>query len=88
VTHGDTDLQNMCMDVLMPFKLNNCYVGYHGPERRYAFFDFEGAEFYTADEPGATEFEQSRRRDITLLGRALEVHLRVRMPIAHGVLAY
>ncbi|KAF7763828.1 hypothetical protein Agabi119p4_8365 [Agaricus bisporus var. burnettii] len=77
ITHRDITLQNMSMDVLMPsLRHPQYYTGYHGPQRRYAFIDLEGAELPTADGAPSPGFEECRRRDIVWLAHALEIHLR------------
>lgn len=83
ITHGDITFQNMSMDVLMPCApYPEYYVGYHGPERKYAFIDFEVAELPTVNGAPSPGFEQSRTRDIAWLAHTLEIHLRVRIPIS------
>ncbi|KAF7763835.1 hypothetical protein Agabi119p4_8372 [Agaricus bisporus var. burnettii] len=77
ITHGDITSQNMSMDVLMPCApYPEYYVGYHGPERKYAFIDFEVAELPTVTGAPSSGFEQSSTRDIAWLAHTLEIHLR------------
>ncbi|EKM77844.1 hypothetical protein AGABI1DRAFT_21980, partial [Agaricus bisporus var. burnettii JB137-S8] len=86
ITHGDITLQNMSMDVLMPcFRYPDYYVGHHGPERRYAFIDFEIAELPAKNGAPSPRFEECRRRDITWLATTLETHLRCIEHVAPGI---
>ncbi|XP_006463120.1 hypothetical protein AGABI2DRAFT_74226 [Agaricus bisporus var. bisporus H97] len=86
ITHGDITLQNMSVDVLMPcFRYPDYYVGHHGPERRYAFIDFEIAELPAENGAPSPRFEECRRRDITWLATTLETHLRCIEHVAPGI---
>ncbi|KAF9020707.1 hypothetical protein BDZ89DRAFT_1138459 [Hymenopellis radicata] len=65
LTHGDISVQNMVKDAVAPYAdLQYRFRGMRGPERRYAFIDFEAATF------GCDQM--AYRKDIMQLAAVLE----------------
>ncbi len=93
IAHGDIDFQNMVMDVMVsepkaPF--GAVFAGVRGPERKYAFIDFETATLPAPSDSSspdaehcvqrcspAADFACASKRDVDDLASALEIHLRV-----------
>ncbi|KAF8900810.1 hypothetical protein CPB85DRAFT_1458127 [Mucidula mucida] len=89
IAHGDTILQNMVMDVMVPRpkEFGVLFAGVRGPERKYAFIDFETATLPVPSSGSsspeanpsyspAPEFAIASKREVSRLASALEVHLR------------
>ncbi|KAF8885117.1 hypothetical protein CPB85DRAFT_1442142 [Mucidula mucida] len=91
IAHGDTIGQNFVMDVMVPKpkEFGVLYAGVRGPERKYAFIDFETAtlpvlssDSSSSDKPShqtyspAPEFAIASKHDVARLARNLEFHLR------------
>ncbi|KAF8915008.1 hypothetical protein CPB85DRAFT_1433210 [Mucidula mucida] len=92
IAHGDIDFQNMVMDVMVsepkaPF--GAVFAGVRGPERKYAFIDFETATLPAPSDSSspdaehcvqrcspAADFACASKRDVDDLASALEIHLR------------
>ncbi len=92
IAHGDTIIQNFVMDVMVPKpkEFGVLYAGVRGPERNYAFIDFETAtlpvlssDSSSSDKPShqtyspAPEFAIASKHEVARLARNLEFHLRV-----------
>ncbi|KAF8891982.1 hypothetical protein CPB85DRAFT_1440922 [Mucidula mucida] len=91
IAHGDTIGQNFVMDVMVPKpkEFGVLYAGVRGPERKYAFIDFETAtlpvlssDSSSSDKPShqtyspAPEFAIASKHEVARLARNLEFHLR------------
>ncbi|KAF8891973.1 hypothetical protein CPB85DRAFT_1440913 [Mucidula mucida] len=92
IAHGDTIGQNFVMDVMVPKpkEFGVLYAGVRGPERKYAFIDFETAtlpvlasdsssfnkQHHSPHSP-APEFAIASKHEVARLATNLEVHLRV-----------
>ncbi|KAF8888001.1 hypothetical protein CPB85DRAFT_1334833 [Mucidula mucida] len=92
IAHGDINFQNMVMDVMVsepkaPF--GAVFAGVRGPERKYAFIDFETATLPAPSDSSspdaehcvqrcspAADFARASKRDVDVLASALEIHLR------------
>ncbi|KAF8881728.1 hypothetical protein CPB85DRAFT_1567343 [Mucidula mucida] len=75
ISHGDIILQNMVMDVLLSddYKTTDPLIaGVRGPERRYAFIDFQTAK--VDDDPEI--LQAAFKKDVAYLVASLEAHLR------------
>ncbi|KAF8885124.1 hypothetical protein CPB85DRAFT_1566952 [Mucidula mucida] len=75
ISHGDIILQNMVMDVLLSddYKTTDPLIaGVRGPERRYAFIDFQTAK--VDDDPEI--LQAAVKKDVAYLASSLEAHLR------------
>lgn len=71
-------MQNMFLDVLVPYSRSTPLAGLVGAERRYAFIDFETT--ILPDTPlNDAEREIAFKRDVYCLADALESKLRVRI---------
>ncbi|KAF8885125.1 hypothetical protein CPB85DRAFT_1442148 [Mucidula mucida] len=91
IAHGDTIGQNFVMDVMVPKpkEFGVLYAGVRGPERKYAFIDFETAtlpvllsDSASTDKPShpshspAPEFAIAAKHEVSRLATHLEVNLR------------
>ncbi|KAG6863613.1 hypothetical protein C0995_007025, partial [Termitomyces sp. Mi166 len=73
------------MDVIVPNHPSNFvfYAGLRGPERRYAFIDFEYATLSSDVSPG--EMEVQLRDDVRRIAYAIEPNLRCIQDVAPGL---
>ncbi len=75
VSHGDINLQNMMIDALTPRSKKTTdplFAGVRGPQRRYAFIDFE-----TANVDNSPDLPTAFKKDVKDLASALQFNLRV-----------
>ena len=77
ITHGDIRSENMVMDIIFPDTGFTPLAGLYGPERKYAYIDFEWAILSADDGEGSPQFRKATIEDLNSLAFTVEVNLRV-----------